>query len=269
MTYAVLPDYAPAATAESETRALAAADRALALDSTMAEAHAVRGLVHGQRWENAAAAAAHARALAMEPTNPLVVFWNGVFRLRFPTRLDEAIAHMRRALELDPLSLVIGTAYGRALYQDGQLDAALAQYDRVAQIDSTYVPLASHRAAALLALGRADAAVAEQERELALRPSPVVHARLGHARAVAGDTAGARADLAAAIRRDSLEVAQVPIAILLAALGQQDEAVRRFVRGFERHDPSLDDHAQDPRLAALRRDPRLASYFARMEAAPR
>jgi tetratricopeptide (TPR) repeat protein len=55
-------------------------------------------------------------------------------------RNAEAIAELRRALDLDPLSLVIQTDLGYAYFLDRQYDAAVQQYQRVLAIDPAFLP---------------------------------------------------------------------------------------------------------------------------------
>ena len=82
----------------------AAALRALALDSTIADAHASLGTVHflfDRDW--AAADAAYQRALALDPGYSSGRYFYALF-LSGRGRVTEAIAEAKRAMALDPLA---------------------------------------------------------------------------------------------------------------------------------------------------------------------
>ena len=97
---------------ETIPKAEAAANRALELDATLAEAHAVLGLIKSEfEWDWAGAEREFKRAIELDPSDPTAHHWYTLQLLQLG-RLDEALAEIKRAQELDPLSLVIGASRG-------------------------------------------------------------------------------------------------------------------------------------------------------------
>jgi TolB-like protein/DNA-binding winged helix-turn-helix (wHTH) protein len=107
---------------EGYPKAEAAATRALEIDDTIAEAHVSLAVGYYKNlfeWE--AAEASFRRALELNPSYSIGHHWYGVF-LMATGRHEEAIAEMKRAIELDPLSLIFNTDLGSALYFARQYD---------------------------------------------------------------------------------------------------------------------------------------------------
>ena len=106
-------------------RARAAALEALRLDSTLASPWAVLGDYNAMyAWNWAEAERNFRRSLALDPNNANTHHWYNADYLLTVGRLDEAVREARRARELDPLSLTINGAAGRALYSAGRAEEA-------------------------------------------------------------------------------------------------------------------------------------------------
>ena len=109
-------------------QARAAALKALQLDEGLAEAHASLAFIKFRfDWDWSGAEAEFTRALALSPGHAPSRQWYAMF-LASRCRFDDALAEMKRALELDPLSLIIQSGIGRILHFAGRLDEAIAQY---------------------------------------------------------------------------------------------------------------------------------------------
>jgi TolB-like protein/DNA-binding winged helix-turn-helix (wHTH) protein len=124
------------------SEAKAAALKALALDDGLAEAHtslaAVRIFLD---WDWTGSELEFKRALELNPNYAPAHHWYGNILLGPLGRHEEAIAELKRARELDPLSLIINTDLGYAYYLARQYDSAFAQYQKVLAIDRNFVPL--------------------------------------------------------------------------------------------------------------------------------
>jgi tetratricopeptide (TPR) repeat protein len=119
-----MPDYGGAPPTETWPKAKAAAERALALDSTLAEAHASLAYgtwKYGRDWRGAERE--FQRAIALNPGYATGRQWYADY-LGGRGRLTESLAEMRRAQALDPLSRVISLEVGRCLYFMHQSDDA-------------------------------------------------------------------------------------------------------------------------------------------------
>ncbi len=113
------------------------ANRALALDSTLAEAHATLGFVHlFYDWDLGAAERELNRAIALDPTYASAHLWlMHVNRIRHDN--EKAIAHMRRAVALDSTPLM-RSRLGVILSVAGRDAEAIAEFERLLRADSTY-----------------------------------------------------------------------------------------------------------------------------------
>lgn len=133
LAYVVLAVMDPAAT-ELLGRAHSAADRALAIDAQLADAYAARAYAFHWQWRWAEATQSFERALALQPDNATVHQWFGE-HLSLIGRFGDGERHMRRAIELDPLSIVSRNDLGLVYLMQSRLDEAIAQFAETARID--------------------------------------------------------------------------------------------------------------------------------------
>src|SRR5271165_1903085 len=118
--------------AANMTEAQTAAEKALQLDGTLAEAHtslAAVEILHGWDWQDAERE--FQRAIALNPNFAQAHHWYGNLLLGPEGRHDEAIAELQRAQELDPLSLIIQADTGFAYFLAGSYEPALKAYKKV------------------------------------------------------------------------------------------------------------------------------------------
>jgi serine/threonine protein kinase/Tfp pilus assembly protein PilF len=135
--YFVVPDYAPVSNAEALPKARTAADRALALDDSLAEPHAVLGGIHNAWFEWEAAEKEFRRAIEINPNDGNTHTWFA-FLLGQIGRHADAIAEAKRAVELEPLNLKYNDTLGTAYHFAGQDELALDQYRKTLEMDPNY-----------------------------------------------------------------------------------------------------------------------------------
>ncbi|MGB6032588.1 MAG: protein kinase, partial [Bacteroidota bacterium] len=136
--YTVLSFYSRVPPKESFPRAQAAAARAIAMDSTVADAYAALGdaLLHYDRdWEGANRA--FHRALELKPGHATARTWFAEYLIAMG-RHEDAIAEVNRARELDPLSLIINSSVGWNLYNAGRYDEALTALQKTLDLDPDF-----------------------------------------------------------------------------------------------------------------------------------
>lgn len=110
--------------AEVWTKAKEAALRALQLDGRLAEAHYAMALVSlCYDRDLRTAEREFKRAIELKPNYPLAHDWYGLFVLGISGRFDEAFTELRKARDLDPLSLAINTDFATCLYWSGAIRA--------------------------------------------------------------------------------------------------------------------------------------------------
>ena len=206
-------------------KAKKAAERALELDSTIAEPHATLGYVamyHG--WDWSAAEREYRRAIAINPSYPTAHESYGLF-LAAMGRYDEAQAEEQRALALDPLSLGIASTAGWVLHYSGKQADAERQLRIAVRTDSTFAVAHLYLGRVLQFNGQLDSALAHFAATGPLHAWVPTVAGEGYVYAQQGRRDEAQAILA---RLNSLSrtqyVTAYAIALVHAALGQRDSA---------------------------------------------
>ena len=266
--YNVLDWYGLLAPKECYPKAQAAATKALALDDTLAEAHASLGFLKAlYEWDWSGSEREFKRAIELNPNYSTAhLYYNNFFSGQ--GRLDEALVEHRRALESDPLSLVINAALGNTLYFRRQYDQAIEQFRRTLEMDPNF-PLAH------LGLGMAyeqkgmyAAAIAGLQKATELfEGEPIGLAALGHAYAVSGKKEEARKILEELDQlRKRRYVSAYYFAAIYAGLGEKDQAWAWLEKAYEERASWLNVRFKvDPRFDSLHSDPRYQDLLRRMK----
>ena len=253
--------------ADAFPRAKTAALRALELDPHQPEAHVSLGLVRQfWEWDWAGAESSFRRSIEVAPSYAVAHFWYG-YLLSGLGRHEEALAEVRHALELDPLSLIILAGAGAAYFYARRYEEAIAHYRRALDIDPEFLPARSDFARALEYAGRTAEAVEQYERTIRLAGKSMADPSSGLANAlvVAGRADEARTMLAELSRRRAERyVSPWALASIHAGLGEKAEALDWLERAFEEHDPALVWLKVHPRFDSLHGDPRFESLLARL-----
>ena len=259
-----LLEYSPPT--EAFPKAREAAERALALDPNLAEAHASLGLVRFQYDRDWAGAEASLRkALELNPNYPPAHQYFADY-LKAMGRFDEALDEMRRAGELDPLSLAIATGVGHVLYLSRQFDRAIEQYRKATTLDPTFVQAHLWFGRPYLQKGMYDEAIQELKQAVELSGGSTISlAVLGHAYASAGRPAEAREILAKLLDRSRERyLPSYWIALLYTGLGDEPEAMRWLDRAYDERSSWLVWIKVEPRFDRLRANPAFVSLLRRM-----
>ena len=128
--YDVVPDYAPIKSSEAMPKALVTAQKAIAIDDTLAEAHATLADAYASLWNWAAAEREFKRALELNP-NSANAHKQYSYYLFMMGRNGEGLTEIKRALELDPLNLNYNDNLGMGYVNRGQYDLGVEQYRKL------------------------------------------------------------------------------------------------------------------------------------------
>jgi len=264
--YSVLGNINAMPQAEAYSSARAMALKGLELDDTVAELHGSMGYVlRFQDWDWAGAERELRRSVELNPGYANGLRWHAQL-LSSLGRHAEAITEARRALEMDPLSLILYAAVGDVYFFARQFDRAIDYYRRSIALDPSFLPGHTDLARAYEQKGMLDEAIAQYKLSIALeRSDPGVSAGLAHTYALAGRKDESRAILARLVERARREFAPTfGIATIHACLGETDAAFEWLDQAFARRDGALSLVKVHPRLDGLRADPRFGALLKKM-----
>ena len=250
---------------EAMPKARGAAEQALNIDDSLAEAHASLGLVKVfYEWDWEGAEKEYRRAIELNPGYASAHHWYG-WSLALIGRLDEAIAEIKQASELDPLSLEINTDLGLSFLFAREFERAIEQFQKVVEMDPNFIWTHFFMGWAEEQRGHYDVAVREFQKTAQLDDSPLILAALGHTYAVSGERDKAQRVLEEMreLQRER-HVSSYHFAIIHAALGNRDEALEWLGKSFNAREEALVWLKVDPRLDALRTDPRFIALQRRV-----
>ena len=232
--YALLPLYDRVKPDSVFPLALAAANRAVQLDTALAEAYASRAAILNASWHWAEAEKDFQRAVALDPRYTPALQWYGE-HLLVRGRANESVESLHRAAQLDPLSPVIAASYATALSVAGKRDEAIAQAHRAVELDSSSTVARLMLGTVLTYAGRPQDAIKELEVGLGLGLAAApVQAMLGYAYAAAGERDRALALLQEIQARTDGD-ADAAAAHVYLALGDTAQALAGLERAAAKH----------------------------------
>ena len=243
-------------------RVIAAAEKALAIDPTLAEAHTALGSARGHYfWEWRAAEESFLRALALNPQYSLAHAYYAL-TLAATGRHERARDAIARAQHIDPLSQIVNALVGWVAFYARRLDDAIHQYKIAIEMEPNFPVVHSFLGFAYLAAGRPDEALAEFKSIPAFRTAL---GGLGHALAACGHLDEARAVLDEMERySEGAYVAAFSRAMIHLGLGDRDAALTWLETGLEERPYTMSFLAVAPIVDPLRNEPRFAKVIERM-----
>jgi len=263
-TYVLLGDweYGVLTPNEAFPKAKAAAIKALELDNTLSDAHTSLASLGMFDWDWRSAGEEFRRAIELNPGYATAHQWYA-WHLNLLGRKSEAIAEMRKAESLDPLSLIISADMADVLFVVGLYDESIRQSRKTLEMDPNF-------AIAHFELGQAYAqkrmyseAIAELQRAIALSGSSTTFtSNLAYAYAVSGRRNEALKILNDSTGRSNGFSDASEIALIYTGLGDNDQAMAWLDKAYsERFNPSI---LLRPGFDPLRSDSRFQSLVHRV-----
>src|SRR6266480_1542272 len=260
-SYLLLPNYGSTSSQEALPPARTAAKKALALDDSLAEAHASLGLLATIELDLERALRELERAVQLKPNYATAHHWLALADMTL-ARFDPAIAEGKRAIELDPLSLIINADFSWLYLCARRYDEGEAQARKTLEIDPHFFLAHYYLGIALQLKGRLNQAIPEFQKSFDLNGDPYSLGILGQAYARNGQNEEARKILARLNeQRNPRGVAPYAMALVYLGLGDKERAIDELARGYRdgetnylfviKVDPLLDELRGDPRFEAL------------------
>ena len=246
--------------------AKAAALKALQIDGTLAEAHTSLAMVHLlYEWDLAACEKEFRRAIELDPNYTAAHHWYSHCLLPLG-RTEESLAESKRALELEPLQLVVGIHLGWHYLYARQYDQAIEQFRKTLELDPAFPQAQRYAAWAYLQKGMHPEAIAALRAALnSLERDPEIEGELGHVLAVAGRRAEAL-DMLDGLRHLSATryVSPYSLALVHAGLGDRDQALAWLDKAYAERSDYMPYLKLEPMLDGLRSDQRFAALVGRV-----
>jgi TolB-like protein/Flp pilus assembly protein TadD len=245
-------------------KAIAAAQRAIQLDPQNGEAYTELGSAQTiYEWDWTAAEQNLNRGISLDPNDSIAEFKYAVY-LDAVGRPQDAVAHMRHGLQLDPLSFLVNRRLGVALYYDRQYDAALTQLQRSAEME--HQPGSIDNYLSLIYEQKGDHDQAVQQNILAL---PDTLPQLDTAALLAeyqqhGWEAYWRAQIRSLLTTPAHPCTGYQLGIDNLRVHDLDHAFESFQHAIDNHCFSMAFIRVDPLLDSVRHDPRYAALLKRM-----
>jgi TolB-like protein/Tfp pilus assembly protein PilF len=262
--YEVLPPH------DACPKGRAAATKALEIDETLAETHDALGWIKMTcDWDWPGSEREFKRALEINPNY-------GTARMQYGTyfeamgRLDESIAERRRALEAEPLSLIISTVMGRALYFARHYDQAVEELRKTLDLDSSFVQAHFFLGLVYEQKGMFADAIAELRQSLsASGGGPHYVSALGHAYAISGQKRMAEQSLARLTEQSKQRyVAPYDMAEIYIGLAEKEQALKYLEMAYQDRSCWMTWLRVDPRFDPIRGDPQYQDLLRRMHLTP-
>ncbi|MFN2621212.1 MAG: tetratricopeptide repeat protein [Chthoniobacterales bacterium] len=260
-SYLLLPNYGGTSSKEALPPARVAAQKALELDDSLAEAHASLGLLATIELDLDRAANELARAVQLKPNYATAHHWHSLSLMTL-ARFDPAIAEGKRAIELDPLSLIINADDSWLYFCARRYDEAEGQARKTLEMDPHFFLAHYYLGVALQLKGHLAGAIAEFQKAFDINNDPYSLAALGQAYARTGQKEEAVKILARLNEEaKSRYAAPYAMALINLGLGEKERAIDELERAYAegetnylfviKVDPLLDELRGNPRFEAL------------------
>jgi TolB-like protein/Tfp pilus assembly protein PilF len=247
-------------------KARAAAERALQINERLADAHAA--LAYGMQfheWNWPEIEKEYQRALELDPNHVTAHHWYALY-LTAMARFEEAVAHMRAALEFDPLSPVLNSHLGWIYYFAGQNERAIEQLEKTVEMEPQFAVGRCFLGLAYERRKKYPAAIREYKaaRDLS-KGHPLAIASLSHACGAAGKKAEAKRYLEE-LRESSRQrhVSPYFFALAYTGMGDKEQAFAWLEKAYQERSGWLGNLNVEPGLDRVRSDRRFADLVKRV-----
>src|SRR5436190_8284722 len=266
-SYTGLAFYNFAAPHEAMPKAKESAIKALTLDDTLAEAHATLAhILVNYDWNWSESEKEFNRSIELKPDYARAHQWYAIHYLTAMGRLEEAVQEMKKALELEPASLVMNTFMGATLYYAGRYDEAIDQCRRTIEMDPNFAVAHWHLGLAYEQKQLLDAATEEFKKAISLSGgSPLMRAALGRVYAKSQKKHEANeilSELNELAKRQY--VSAYELATIYVALGNSEQAFQMLAKAYAEHSFHLANLNVCPQFKSVRSDPRFQDLVQRV-----
>ena len=261
-SYMILENWGYVSAAEVRDKRMANAKKALELDDTLAEAHAMHAsILMSQEWDFEGAEKEFQRAIELNPNSVIAHHWYGNGLLGAQGRVDEAVRELRLAKRLDPLSPMVSSNLGDQFLNAGRHREAEEEYLEVLRTWPDFQYARERLGMAFLGESRFEEAISVFQQTMQDRPvdstSDLIYAYVRTGRV------GAAKELMLEVEAKSKKeyVSNMQMAFVYAAAGENEKAMNFIQETAAEKSNQLWINLRDPILEALRPDPRFQNLL--------
>jgi len=265
--YDVVTEYAPIPVSETLPKARAATQKALAIDDSLAEGHALLGDIFTLQWEWSDAERELKRALELNPNSAHAhkLYW---LYLHTVGRHEDALTEIKTALRLDPLNLIYNADLGNEYENRRQYDIAIEQYKKVIEMDPSFAAVHQELGETYRIAGKYDLWLQEWATGVTLAHQPEYVAINKKVAEVYSRSGVPAAYHEWAAQEDELSKHQYEdpaiIGFIHAVAGEKDQAFAWFEKAYKERSEAIAYIRITPMADSLRSDPRYADLLKRM-----
>ncbi len=237
------------------------AQKAIALDGTLAEPHASLGLLlMNYDWDWVNAEKEFQRAIELNSNYATAHHWYAEYLIAV-NRPEEALAEIQRARELDPLSLIINTDTGKMLYFARRYDDAIKQLRETLKMDPNFPQAHIWLGSVYATTGLYDEAIAEFAK---VSDNSWAPGWLGYVYGVSGRHEEAEKILGELKQKETAQPIDPHVLFCIyCGLGEKDQAFAALEKDYEIRSVGLTSLKVHPWYDSLRSDPRFADLLRR------
>ena len=264
VTYMNLSNYQMSPAADVMPQAQQAAEKSLALDDRLAEAHAALAAIRFYGLERSGIENEFLKAIALNPGYAQGLHWYALF-LAAEGRKEESITEIKLAREIDPRSLIINANVGWCYYLAGNYDKAVeAEKDTLRQ-DPSFGVAYGYLSQAYLEKGLFNEAIDAARNFVSLAPGDVSRrAELAAAYGRAGRKKEAQEILSAFSKlKDGQYISAYDWAMAYSGLGDKQETLDWLQKAYQERNGRLVNLGAHPQFAFLRNDPAFQELLSR------
>jgi len=267
--YIVLPIYSAVPAQEAYLKAKAAALKALEIDHSLAEAHtSLAGIKSDYEWDFSGCESSLKEAISLNPNYATAHHWYAQY-LSTMGRHDEALAEIKRAQELDPLSLIINAVVGDTYTKARQYDLAIDQLRKTTEMDKNFVTAHRYLAYAYIEKGMYREAISELQTADSLDGNTSLADQRAKALSEAYTNGGPQGfwNRQLEFLKDDAgkgSVSPYSIASVYARLGDKEQTLSWLEKAYREHDAYVVYLKIDPQFDSFRSEARVVDLMRRI-----
>lgn len=238
---------------------------ALRIDPALSEIYVTKGTIEILFDRNFLAARdSFGEATRLNPNNSIAYNWLSM-TYQLYEEFDEAIAMQNKAINLDPISVMVNFGMSKLFYLSGDYNKTIIQAEETLDFDQRYVGCFYLLALSYAELGIYDEAIKNARRAVEIQPMKETILTLAYVYAIAGETEKAVELLNQTLDRPDVDlIDHTDVAAVYLALGEREKSLESLEKAYETGSVNIGVLRVDPRFKSLRNEERFVSLLKKL-----